>query len=101
MSKYAYTGKITAQRGKRDELLAILVEAAGAMNEVKGCHLYIVHTDNADPDAIRVYELWDSKEDHDASLQNQETRQLIAKAMPLINGRPEGMEWEAVAGKGY
>jgi quinol monooxygenase YgiN len=98
MSKYAYSGKITAHSGKRDELLAILTEAANSMAAVKGCNIYIVHKDPSEADAIRVYELWDSKQDHDASLQNEETRQLITKAMPLISGKPEGMEWEAIAG---
>lgn len=101
MSKYSLCGKFKAHAGKRDELLAILTDAANGMTDVKGCHLYIVHTDAKDENAIWVYELWDTKEDHDASLKLPGTPEMIARAMPLIDGKPEGYQLEAVAGKGY
>lgn len=101
MAKYSLCGKFTAQAGKRDELLAILTDAANGMEGVTGCHLYIVHTEATNENAIWVYELWDSKEDHDASLKLPGVPEMIAKAMPLINGKPEGYQLEAVAGLGY
>lgn len=101
MSKYSFFGKFRTQPGKRDEMLGILSEAASGMANVKGCQIYIVHKDAKDEHTIWVYELWDSKEDHDASLKLPGVPEMIAKAMPLMDGRPEGYELEAVAGKGY
>ena len=100
MNKYAFFGKMTTKAGKRDELMAILSQAAASMNDVKGCRLYIIHKDSQDENAICVYELWDSKEDHNASLKLTIVQELIGKAMPLLDGMPEGKQFEAVAGKG-
>ena len=101
MSKYSFTAKFIAHEGKRDELISILAQAAEGMTDVTACHLYLIHKDNKDENAIRIYELWDSKEAHDASLKAPGAAELIGKAMPMLNGMPEVMEWEAVAGKGY
>lgn len=101
MSKYSLAGKFKTKPGKREEMIDILTEAANGMADVKGCHLYIVHKDAKDENAVWVYELWDTKEDHDASLKLPGTPEMIAKAMPLIDGKPEDNELEAVSGKGY
>jgi quinol monooxygenase YgiN len=97
---YSFIGKFTSHYGKRDELLAILTDAANNMGDIPGCHVYIINKDVADENAIWAYEVWDSKQAHDDSLKNENVRSIIARAMPLINGRPEGHELETVAGKG-
>lgn len=48
-----------------------------------------------------VTEVWDSKEAHDNSLQDEEVRSLISKAMPLLDGEPErGFELDVIGGVG-
>jgi hypothetical protein len=42
-----------------------------------------------------VTEVWDSKEDHDASLNIESVKKIISAAIPLIDGKPEkGQELE-------
>jgi quinol monooxygenase YgiN len=94
---YGMLGRMTAQPGKRDELLALLLESSGRM---PGCLSYIVAKDLKDPDAIWITEAWDSKEHHDASLKLPQVQAAIAKARPLIAGFDSEAETEPVGGIG-
>lgn len=100
MNKYGFIAKMRAHAGKRDELLAILLEAAQGMLSVPGCQLYIAGKDAKDENLIIIMEIWDSKETHDDSLKNEDAKALIAKAMPLLDGMPEGNSMEISGGKG-
>lgn len=100
MNKYGFHGKFKAQKGKREELVSVLLQAARLVSTAKGCHQYIIYKDLKDEDEIYVGEIWDSKEDHDNSLKMEGCSELISKAMPLIDGRPEGVSLEVVGGKG-
>ena len=42
MGHYGLYGKLKAQQGKREALVAILLQAAELMRTAKGCHLYLV-----------------------------------------------------------
>lgn len=99
MSKFGLYGKITAQPGQRDGLVAGLLEAAALMQHVPGCELYIVNVSATEPDAVWVTEVWSSAAAHQASLQLEETRALIKRNMPLIAGG-ERIEIVPVGGKG-
>lgn len=97
---YAMTGKLVAQNGKRSELVEILKQAAMLVGEIPQCHLYLVNEDLANETHIWVYELWDGKEAHDASLGNEHVRSLISQARPLLACAPDGVELTAVGGHG-
>lgn len=100
-SKYGLHGKLKAKEGKADELISILLQASKLVSSAKGCHLYIISKDKQDNNLVWVTEVWDSKEDHDTSLQNDEVRKLISKGMPLVDGQPEGgSEFNIVGGAG-
>ena len=62
---YGLIGKMTAAPGKRDALIAILLEGVSGM---PGCLSYVVAKDPADADAIWITEVWDKQESHKASL---------------------------------
>lgn len=94
---FGLVGKMRAQPGRRDELLAILLGSTGAM---PGCLSYIVARDPTDADAIWITEVWDGKDSHKASLQLPEVRAAIAQAMPLIAGFDISMETEPLGGFG-
>jgi quinol monooxygenase YgiN len=79
---------------------AILLKAAGQMQNAKGCILYIVGKTADNPDGIYVIEVWNSKEDHDNSLKLAGVRELISQAMPILDGRPDGTTLEILGGKG-
>ena len=86
MSKFGMYGKITAQPGQRDALVAILLEAAAAMREVPGCEVYIVNVSPTEPETIWVTEVWRSQVDHAAALNRDEAKAQIQRGRPLIAG---------------
>ena len=101
MNKYGLHGKLTSKAGETEKLTQVLLEASKLVSSAKGCHLYLISRDKTDNDSIWVTEAWDSKEDHDNSLNNEAIKALIYQAMPLIDGRPEkGQELEILGGKG-
>ena len=53
-----------------------------------------------DPDGIYVVEVWDSKTDHDNSLNLPGVRELIIRAMPILASKPEAITLEVLGGKG-
>jgi quinol monooxygenase YgiN len=94
-------GRLLAQPGKGDELEAILLEAAEALDAEDDCLLYVVSRQPDDPEAVWVTEAWTSREAHRASLEDEATRALIQRAMPLIAELPErSIELRPVGGKG-
>ena len=97
IAMYGMLGRMKAQPGKRDELVALLLESSDGM---PGCLSYIVAKDVKDSDAIWITEAWDSKEHHDASLKLPQVQAAIAKARPLIAGFDSGAETEPVGGIG-
>lgn len=96
--KYGLSGNFTAKVGKGDELAVILEEAANMMKTAKGCLIYVVGQQSDNQDIIHVFEIWDSKEDHDNSLSIAGVRELIGKAMPIIDGKPNGVEIDIAGG---
>jgi quinol monooxygenase YgiN len=99
MSTFGLYGKIIAQPGQRDALVAGLLEAAALMQHLPGCELYIVNVSASEPDAVWVTEVWRSASDHQASLAQEEIKALIKRTMPLIAGG-ERIEIIPIGGKG-
>ena len=97
---YAMTGKLITQIGKRTALVDILLRASAVVAQLHGCRAYIVNEDVADETGVVVFEMWDDKEAHDASLKDERVRSLIAEAMPLMGGAPGGAELRVVGGYG-
>jgi quinol monooxygenase YgiN len=92
---YGLIGKLTAVAGKRDEVLAILLEG---LADMPGCLSYIVAKDPSDANAIWITEVWDSKESHDASLSLPLVKDAIAKGRPLIAGFSDSVVTAPVGG---
>ena len=88
---------MTTVPGKRDELIAILLEGTVAM---PGCLSYIMATDPADANAIWITEAWDSQASHAASLSFPSVKAAIAKGRPLIAGFGERFITSPVGGHG-
>jgi len=98
---YLLHGKMNAKAGKSDELIDILLQASKFVSTTKGCKLYVVGKDEQEKEAVYVTEIWESKEDHDLSLKIPEVRELIMRAMPILDGAPtKGQELELLGGVG-
>jgi quinol monooxygenase YgiN len=94
---FGLIGRMRAQPGQREALLAILLEGTGAM---PGCLSYVIAKDPADADAIWITEVWDSRASHDASLQLHAVQDAIRRGRPLIAGFDHGQETIPVGGIG-
>ena len=81
--QYGLLGQMLAQPGQRADLVAILAQGTGTM---PGNIAYLIGEDSANPDAIWIVELWDSKEAHAASLKLPAVQAAIKKGRPLIAG---------------
>ena len=92
--QYGLIGQMIAQPGQRAALIAILTGGTGAM---PGNIAYLVGEDSANPDAIWIVELWDSKESHAASLGLPAVQEAIKKGRPLIAGFGTRAEFKPVA----
>jgi len=88
-----------ARPGQRDRLIELLLEAARSRT-MPGCRLYVVSEVPSEPDAISIVEVWDDKAAHDASLQLDSVRSVIAKGRPLIAAMGESVELRPVGGQG-
>ena len=76
-------GKMTAVPGRRDDLIAILLDGVSGM---PGCLSYVVAKDPAHDHGVWITEVWDSAASHKASLSLPSVRDAIAKGRPLIAG---------------
>lgn len=94
---YGLIGKMTAVSGQRDALAAILLEGTQAM---PGCLSYIIATDPSDPDGLWITEVWETAEQHTASLQLPSVKEAITKGRPLIAGFSNRTETIPIGGHG-
>jgi quinol monooxygenase YgiN len=94
---YGLIGKMTATPGRRDALVAILVEGTAKM---PGCLSYIIALDTTDADAIWVTEVWDNQKSHQASLAIPAVKDVIARGRPLIAGFSNRVETTPIGGTG-
>ncbi|NOT63614.1 MAG: antibiotic biosynthesis monooxygenase [Acidobacteria bacterium] len=78
---YGLIGKMVAVAGKRDALIAILLEGVAGM---PGCLSYVVARDPKDADALWITEVWESEQSHRASLSLPAVKQAITRGKPLI-----------------
>jgi len=82
--KFGMQVTMTAMPGKGEELAAIMLEASKLVSTLKGCRIYVVQLSTSEKDTVLITEVWDSEEDHKASLSVPEIRELIGTARPLI-----------------
>ena len=94
---YGLVGKMIAVKGKRDELIAILIDG---LSGLPGCLHHVVAKDVHDPDGIWITEVWRDKKSHDDSLLLPAVQQAIAKGKPLIAAFDSRFETEPVGGHG-
>ena len=99
MARFGMVGKLVAHPGRRGELVALLLVAAGELQGVDGCELYVVSQDRDDLDTIWVFEAWRDEAAHRASLDMPAVRGVIERGLPLIAER-DGAKLEPVGGVG-
>lgn len=94
---FGLIGRMRAQPGQRDALIALMLEGTGSM---PGCLSYVVARDPADADAIWITEVWTDEASHKGSLSLPAVQKTIGKARPLIAGFDSQTRTEPVGGVG-
>ncbi len=94
---YGLIGKMNAIPGKRDQLIAILLEGTDGM---PGCLSYIVAKDSQDENGIWISEVWTDQGSHAASLGLPGVKDAIARGRPLIAGFSNSVSTTPVGGTG-
>src|SRR5262249_52564164 len=94
---YGYIGSMRTKPGHRGDIVAILTGGADGLRAA-GCHAYVVGVSDTEPDMIWVTETGQSKQPHDDSLKLPETREAIARAMPMLTGEFTSQEVTVVGG---
>jgi quinol monooxygenase YgiN len=98
--KVAVLAKIPAQPGKRDELVEALGAAIDNANTEAGTLLYILHTDEKDPDSVYFYELYTDQDAFTAHGTSDRFKEIGKSLRDLAGGRPELTILTPVSGKG-
>jgi reactive intermediate/imine deaminase len=94
---FGLIGKMVATPGNRDMLASIIL---GGSQTMPGCLSYVVAKDPREADALWITEVWDSAENHKASLAIPAVRDAITKARPLIASFGDGVQVEPIGGVG-
>ncbi len=100
MDKFGLYGKFTTKAGEQENLVGILLEAAKSLQDLEDCELYLVSISDEEPDAVFVYEVWNSEQAHQASLSLEATQKLIQRAKPIITGMDRISTLQPKGGKG-
>ena len=96
----AVLARIPAQPGRRDELIEKLGQAIENAKGEAGTTLYILHTDEKDPDTVYFYELYTDQEALTAHGTSDRFKEIGKSLRDLAGGRPELTVLRPVIGKG-
>ena len=94
---YGIIAKMISHDEKRDELISILLDGT---KDMPGCLSYVISKDLTDENALWITEIWDTQENHQASLSLESVQKAIAEGKPLIAGFGERFETSPVGGHG-
>jgi quinol monooxygenase YgiN len=89
MSNIAVIAKITAQPGKRADVLAGMGPMVAHVETEPGTVVYTLLEDQADADVIWVYEEYADKDALDAHSTSDTMKSLGGSIGPFLAGRPE------------
>lgn len=92
---FANVGTLEATPGHRDAIVGILTRRNGTL-AAAGCLLYEVGVSETEPNTVFVVELWQSADQHAASLQLPEVQAAIAEARPMLSGVFGGFRFDVV-----
>lgn len=87
---FGVCGSMTAQPGRRDEVVDLIRESVRAWDDASGLIAYGVIAMLEEPDTIRVTELWTDKASHDNMTLSEAGRTVTQKIVALLAEPPTG-----------
>jgi quinol monooxygenase YgiN len=100
MAKVAEIAKITAQPGKRKELVEVLSKMVAQANSEAGTEIYIFHEAADDDVTVWTYELYADQAARDAHGASEAMQAIGPAVGPLLGGAPELIRLVPAVGKG-
>ncbi|MFG2039695.1 putative quinol monooxygenase [Dactylosporangium sp. NPDC048998] len=94
---HGFHAVMTAQPGRGDELVALLLDAPSLPNE--DCVVFLVSRCGGNPDVVSVAEGWTSQEAHAKFFAAEEAQAFVAKLQPLLTGESQYTDAVPVGGK--
>ncbi|GAA0998813.1 hypothetical protein GCM10009555_098780 [Acrocarpospora macrocephala] len=94
---HGFHATMTAQPGKADEVVELLLNAPSLPNE--DCVVFLVGRSAANPDIVYVTEGWTSQEAHSRFFATEPAQALVAKLQPLLAGDSQYTDEVPVGGK--
>lgn len=94
---HGFHATMTAQPGRRDELIALLLDAPSLPNE--DCVVFLVGRSASDPDVVHVTEGWTSAEVHSAFFASATAQAFTAQVQQLLTGESSYLDEVPVGGK--
>lgn len=93
---FSVYGRLTAQPGRRDEVIALLHEGFRAGGADSGLLTYSINTVPDEPDTMWMTQLWADKEAHDATTRSAPVAAVSQHLPALLAKQPEGSYGHAV-----
>lgn len=100
MTKIGVFIKFTAKPGMRDELVEHFRSLVKTANAERGTEDWAFHVSPIEPDAVWLYEVYESQEAKDLHDSTQINAEAKAKTHELTVGAPEVVPLIPIAGKG-
>ncbi len=94
---FGLIGKMTATPGNRAALAKILLEGT---KDMPGCLSYIIAEDPSNEEDLWITEVWESQEQHEASLSLPAVQRAIAEGRHMIAGMSNRTETIPLGGAG-
>lgn len=95
--EHGFHATLTAQPGKRDELIEFLLDAPSLTND--DCVVFLVSRSAGNPDVVHVTEGWTTAEAHSAFFATEEAQALVANLQTLLDGESTYSDELPVGGK--
>ncbi|MFJ8689675.1 putative quinol monooxygenase [Micromonospora wenchangensis] len=95
--RHGFHATMTAQPGKADELVELLLDAPSLPHE--DCVVFLVSRSASDPDVVHVVEGWTSAEAHSRFFASEQAQALVGKLQPLLIGESSYTDAVPVGGK--
>jgi quinol monooxygenase YgiN len=97
--QHGFHATMTAQPGRSDEVIALLLGAPSLSHP--DCVVFLVGRSAGDPDVIHVTEGWTSPEAHAAFFATAPARALVARLQDLLTGDAQYTDEVPVGGKAF
>jgi len=94
---HGFHATMTAQPGRGDELVDLLLHAPSLDND--DCVVFLVGRSAGNPDVVHVTEGWTTAEAHSRFFAGAQAQDLVAKLQPLLTGESQYTDEIPVGGK--